>query len=733
MINNLQSIDWASLGHAYGAADDVPGWLCGMVSPDAEAREKAFGSFYNSALHQGSVYSSTVASVPFLFAMADDPATPDRAEVVALLLSIGREAVDAEEVYAVVCGENGEDSTIYPDTANLMRAHADAFIAYASDPDPRVRRASIEGLGLFLEDAERAVGLLQERLVHESGVAERVLVVQTMADLVLRLPAAAAPARAWFDALADSGSTDADTRLAALAHRARCAPDSIDDRTVPVMIELLRRVTPAPPPEQDPAPDDRRPSRLCACETEAEGNPTVPGHVAAAFDDLERHGRIHAPTTPLLKALHEALGARFDDRKALLTEQLRSADRATRYDATDMARRLIASWRGDHTDLVRLIGDCLQPGDSYTSAAAAEALAALDRLAEPAREALAAYVSNQLTEHRSDAWASPHRGLRRAHQQAVVALAGLRDERALPSLLVALDTGTDAWRAVTVAGRLPQSAAELAPRLISRFTAINPDSGDSYGFGFNSFTVALSQLGDPAAIPALTAALQNAIQHKQSHLAEPILKALASFGPRAEAALDAARRLSEADDLSLRTAALCAVWEIGRCPEEVVPLLDRLLETRCATDAIDLAGRIGPASVPVLPRLRQILDEQLAENARNERNGSSVLNDWWTIIRVASALWEIGGANQTDTVLPVLLAAWKNDDSSAHAVVACLDRMGPAAHPALPQVHAALARPHRYEQLWTGSVALDLEIEHTCRTILMRLQDHAEPTLAEQA
>ncbi|MGW4725374.1 HEAT repeat domain-containing protein [Streptomyces sp. NPDC004291] len=733
MINDLEKTDWASLGHAYGPADDVPGWLCGMVSPDAEVREEAFSRFYGAVLHQGSVYSSTVASVPFLFAMADDPASPDRAAVVALLLSIGREAVDAEEVYAVVCGENGEDSTIYPDTANLMRAHADAFIAYATDPDPRVRRASIEGLGLFLEDAERAVGLLKERLVHESGVAERVLVVQTMADLVLRLPATAAPARAWFDALADSSGTDADTRLAALAHRARCAPDSIDDRIVPAVIGLLRQVTPAPPPEQDPAPDGRGPSRLCACETEPEGDPAVPEHVAAAFDDLERHGRIHAPTTPFLKALHEALGARFDDRKALLTEQLRSADRATRYDAIDMARRLITSWRGDHTDLVRLIGDCLQPGDSYTSAAAAEALAALERLAEPAREALAAYVTTQLTEHRPDAWASPHRRLRRAHQQAVAALAGLRDERALPSLLVALDTGTDAWRAVAVAGRLPQAAAELTPRLISRFTAIDPDSGDSYVFGFNSFTSALSQLGDPMAVPALTDALQNAIQHKQSHLAEPLLKALASFGPRAEAALDPARRLSEADDPSLRTAALCTVWEIERRPEKVVPLLSRLLEKHCTTDAIDLAGRIGPAAAPVLPRLRQILDEQLAENARNERNGSSVLNDWWTIIRVASALWEIGGTAQTDTVLPVLLDAWKNDDASAHAVAACLNRMGPAAHPALPQVHAALDRPHRYGQRWTGSVALDLETEHTCRTILVRLKDHAELTLAEQA
>lgn len=50
----------------------------------------------------------------------------------------------------------------------------------------------------------------------------------------------------------------------------------------------------------------------------------------------------------------------------------------------------------------------------------------------------------------------------------------------------------------------------------------------------------------------------------------------------------------------------------------------------------------------------------------------------------ASAPWDIGGADQADTVLPVLPAAWENDDDSTRAVITCLDRMGPAALPALP-------------------------------------------------
>lgn len=724
MINDLDRTDWASLGHAYGAADDVPGWLRGMVSPDPDVREKAFGNFYSAALHQGSVYSSTVASVPFLFAMADDPATPDRGNVVALLLGIGREAVDAEEVYAVICGEDGEESTIYPDTANLMREHADAFVGYAGDPDPGVRRASIEGLGLFLDDAGRAVGLLRDRLAEESGTAERGLVVRTMADLAIRLPKAAAPARAWLGTLADDDTTDPDTRLAALVHRARCAPESIDDRTVPTAIELLRQVTPAPRPEEDER-GDRDPSRPCACEAEPEPDPNVPGHVTAAFADLERHGRVHAATTPLLTAFHTALGARAEDRTALITAQLCSPDPGIRYDAIDMARSLITSLRGEHTGLVRLIGDCLLPDDAYTAAAAAEALGSLATLAEPAREALAAYVAT----HRPDAWASPHRTVRRAHQLAVVALAGLKDERALPSLLTALDTDTDAWRALGAVGHLPQCAVELTPRLVRRLADIDlsrewPEVSPA------TLASALAELGDPTAVPALAETVRTAVRHKQWRTAEPVLKALASFGPRAASALDVVRPLTDAADVSLRTAAAGAVWELERRPESVMPLLKQLLDDHRNVQAIDLAGRIGPDAAAVLPRLRQILSDRVEQNARNEQNGSAVLNDSWTLVHVASALWDTGGTNEAGVVVPALLAAWKDNDSTAREVAACLDRMGTAARPALPRIQAALEQPHRGDLMWSGAVAFDLEVERTCRVILARLTDLPDPAPA---
>jgi hypothetical protein len=657
--------------------------------------------------------------------------------VVALIVSIGREAVGRDEPGAVWIGPDGEESTAYQDAAALIRGRGGAFVGYARDADAQVRGAAIAGLGLFLDDAEGAAGALRARLAAEDGITERLLVVRTMGDLALRLPAARAAAWEWFDVLADGVAVDADVRLAALVQRARCVPESIDDTTVPTAIGLLRRITPIPRPEErETADESRGPSGPCTCPAPAEAasDPGVPGYVAAAFDDLERHGRVHAPTTSLLVTFHEVLDSRVEDRTALLREQLRSPDAATRYDAITMARGLIASWRGDHAHLVRLLAECLLPRDSYTSAAAAEALGSLGKLAEPAREALAAYVATHRSTHRPDAWSSPHPELRRAHQRAVVALSQLGDERALPGLLTALDTGVDAWRAVNAAGHLPQGAAELTPRLV-RLLADVDHSREWPDVSPTALASALAKLGDPAAVPVLTDTVQAAVRHEQWRTVVPVLKALASFGPRAVSALDTVRLLTEVDNGDVRTAAAAAVWEIEHRPESVVPLLEHLLGHQRNFDAVGLAGRIGPPAAPVLPRLRQMLNEQTERNARNEQEGAAVRNvgNAWTLVHTASALWDIAGDGEADTVVSALLNAWKDNDSTARDVLACLNRMGQAARPALPLIRTALAQPRRGNDRWSDAVASDLEIERICRSLAARLRDLPEPASAGEA
>ncbi|MFI9324809.1 HEAT repeat domain-containing protein [Kitasatospora aureofaciens] len=708
MINNLEGldlVDWSSMGHAYGPADEVPRWLEQMASPEPDVRERAFSSFYSAAHHQGDVYSCTAASLPFLFALADDPRVPDRAAVIELLLSIGSAALDCDPD-GLSYGPSGHPSTPYADVVPQMRERVDHFVRHAADPDPRVRQAAVPALGLFLDDAERAFALLRERLAAERGTLERLLVIEAAATLARRLPAALGPVTTWLAALAADHSLDADIRLAALVHRAACAPEAIDADLVPTATDLLQQLTPGPEPE--PEYEDR--ARLadcgqCACaDVPAEPTPAqnVPPQIAAIFADLDRQGRVHAPTTELLTTFHRVLDARVPERTVLLTTQLRSPDAATRYDAIAMTWDLIRSWRGDHTGLVLLLADCLIPDDPYTAAEAAETLGKLPAaLAEPAREALAALVGAHRATHGPDVWAARHPLLRRAHQQAVTALAGLGDERALPGLLTALDTGTDDWRALQVAGHLPQAAAELLPRLTRRLA--NADFSSPWGSA-TALMAALNRLGDPAAVPALTTALDAAVEQEEWRTAAVALRALGSIGSGASPALETVRALADAEDPELRLAAVKALWDIERSPADTVPRLTALLDTGSDDDAADALGRIGEPAAAALPRLRQMLE---AGHAR-------------TRTRAAAAIYDIGGPAEAVAVLPVLLEGWEENDSTAGHVLDCLRRMGPAAAPALPRIRAELASTRRNGDIF-HSVEGDEALQRAGRAVINQL------------
>ncbi|MFE1416928.1 HEAT repeat domain-containing protein [Streptomyces sp. NPDC058746] len=711
MISNLEGVDrvdWSSMGHAYGPAVEVPLWLEQMASPDSDVRERAFSSFYGAAHHQGDVYSCTAASLPFLFALADDPQAPDRGAVIGLLLSIGRAALDCDPD-GVYYSPSGHASTPHADVVPRMREHAVDFIRYAADPDPLVRQAAVPALGLFVDDADQVFALLRERLAAEGGIVERFLVIEAAATLAQRLPAALGPVTTWLALLAADASLEADMRLAALVHQAACTPEAIDAGLVPTATDLLRQLTPEPARHSEAEVAQLADYGQCTCGDVPAGpapapDQGVPPQIAAIFADLDRHGRLHASTTELLTTLHRVLDARISERTGLLTAQLRSPDRAIRYDAIAMAKALIASWRGDHSGLVRLLAGCLLPHDPYTAAEAAQTLGQLPTdLAEPGREALAALVENHRATHGPAVWASPHGLLRRAHQEAVTALARLGDERALPGLLTALDTDTDAWRAIQASGYLPQAAGELLPRLARRLAGADFSQAWSWSEAC-ALVAALHGLGDPAAVPALTAAVTAAVQEEQWPGAAAALHALARFGTGAATALDTVRPLADAKDVDLRLAATEALWALERDPATAVPRLIALLDTHQQRDAADVLGRIGAPAAAALPHLRQILQAGYE----------------WTRVHAATAICDIGGPAEAPVVLPTLLEAWEKNDSTAHHVLACLQRMGRVAAPALPLIRAELALARRGGGPFT-SIEDDEALQHAARAVIEQL------------
>jgi HEAT repeat protein len=654
VFEGLHEIDWSSMHHAYGSAEEVPELLLALRSPDADTRRKALDRYYGAVHHQGTVYPCTSASLPFLYELVADPATADRAAIVELLVSIGSVAV-----------KRGS-------------SEHEAFVDLASDDDPAVRRAALPGLALFVDDP----GPLRDRFARATEVPEQLVAVKAMGTLALRVPVLADETATWFATLAADPDAAAEVRLAALVQRVRCSPDRIDEDIVPTAIQLLALMTPAWTPSEPEPP---------AVPTD------VPPHIAAAFADLARQGAVRGRTTQSLQALHEALAGRVQERTTLLTAQLQSPDLGTRLDGIPQCATLMRSWRGDHTSLILLLGEQLSVGEDELAAEAAAVLHKCHPIAEPARQALAAY----LTHHGPAAWASPTPHVRRAYQESVQTLARLGDLRALPGLLWAMDNGVDAWRAAQVAGTLPTAADQLVP-MLGRHLADLDLADPRQDSAASAVVSSLAALGDPAALPVLIATLRSSARQDHSSIMDSVLAALGTFGPAGTSALDTIRTFATAD--KTRSSAVKALWAVGRDSAEVLPLLHGLLHEGNPfemADAADVLGEIGPPAEAAVPRLRELLTH----------------NYEWVRIHAASALWDIVA---DETVLDTLLQAWTQTPATGNFVVSCLDRMGPAAAPALPELHAQLALPQRGGRF--ASIDNDEELQRVGHAIVARFE-----------
>lgn len=66
-LSELSQVDWASLTHAYGSAEDVPAQLEAIAAGDEEAYQDAFGNLW----HQWTTFSATPHAIPFLIGILE--------------------------------------------------------------------------------------------------------------------------------------------------------------------------------------------------------------------------------------------------------------------------------------------------------------------------------------------------------------------------------------------------------------------------------------------------------------------------------------------------------------------------------------------------------------------------------------------------------------------------------------------------------------------------------------
>jgi hypothetical protein len=179
MLENLDSIAWSQLAHAYGAATDVPAQIRNLASANKGERENALWELYGNIFHQGTRYQATPYAVPFLYELIAAPETPDRHEIVYLLVNL---ALGYEESYLpdgldiasfrrilkesdsqmsttdrAECDEYGVGPRVDLDCYDSVQNGVPALIELLTDDDARLRRASIYALAWFPENARQSI------------------------------------------------------------------------------------------------------------------------------------------------------------------------------------------------------------------------------------------------------------------------------------------------------------------------------------------------------------------------------------------------------------------------------------------------------------------------------------------------------------------------------------------------------------------------------------------------
>ncbi|WP_406303047.1 PBS lyase [Streptomyces sp. NBC_00885] len=697
MFGGIHEVDWAALGHAYGPADDVPQMLYALASADPDDRETALDGMYGAVHHQGDVYDSTLACIPFLLELVANPAVQDRGGIVELLTSIGGIDLDDDELDPE--DEEFEYAANYAMAASAVTAGADVFLALLDAEDRGLRLAAPLALATLHSDPGLVLALLRERLAAEPDEEVRLACVEAGGRIALRHRRLAPEVVEWLLGLTRVPSGPG-LRLAALAQLARCAPDTLPADVVPGVTGLLRELRAGPvtsSPLGEPA-SERPPA------------PTLPGRLREAHE-ADTVGRGTPWTADLLRTLHSGLGDRVDDRIALLVDQLCSPDWGQRIDAVRMSSGLLGTWRGAYGELVGLIGEQLADPEKRLADAAADTLGELFCLAAPAADALADRVAAD-----PEAWVRHWEGGPPSLGSALSALARAGDRRAVPVLARTLDLPEPPHDVGHALDHLGAAAAPLAPALRRRLGEIELDERlfDRAG----PLLYGLTALRAAEAVPEVLRVLRGAPDDRREWVAESALRALTAFGPAAADAIPDLRALLRSvgvgsgfsASLAARTAG--ALWAVEGDAGAVLPVLCAALseaDSGGRRSAATALGALGPAGEKAAPALRELL-------------GAA---EPWTRVDAAIALWRVTG--DPGRAWPVLLTSWEQLPATRTAIAQCLTEMSAEGAERILREELHSVRRHNAIDGGVGShdIFTDEKLLALCRRALTRERPRA--------
>ncbi len=196
MLEQLASINWSTLSHAYGPAEDVPQLLRDLTSPDEQKRGHALGTLYTNIYHQGTVYQASAYAAPFLIELAQQEAVLERDEILVLLAHLAQGNTYHRQHWHFYSEERRRDPTIQAEleegifwvekTYEAVAAGLPLYASLLAHPDAKIRMAAPRVLGMLFHEAPQVVPVLCERFDGESDQRVQASLLYAVGALLAR-------------------------------------------------------------------------------------------------------------------------------------------------------------------------------------------------------------------------------------------------------------------------------------------------------------------------------------------------------------------------------------------------------------------------------------------------------------------------------------------------------------------------------------------------------------------
>ena len=244
MLEGLEAVNWAALGHAGGSAEDLP-WLLRQVrSADPKVREETLRELFSTIVHQGTRYSATAPAVPFLVELATAPDIHDRAWLVNLLAyaAVGNQQaalpdgiVSLDRLRYTTNWHEPEYAAWALAAYQAVQATLPALLPLVDDDEDRLRRETAHLLAWFPSFAPVSLPHLRARLPLETERDTRVTMIVAIG--LLAGASGQTSDAPWLSELL--AGPDAVLRWAAATALARLAPEHPPEAAVQELLGWL--------------------------------------------------------------------------------------------------------------------------------------------------------------------------------------------------------------------------------------------------------------------------------------------------------------------------------------------------------------------------------------------------------------------------------------------------------------------------------------------------------------